>query len=111
MRKFAITALAVLYTALILSATVTRTSEWVVQEAALLSHFASGQHSSVGTIAKSETQLSQKKIVERQFTVEMPMEVAAVLARSGRRALLLSFDSLAIWSGQPLSSRAPPSLA
>lgn len=110
MKKFAVTALAVFYTLLILSATVVRTNEWAVQEAAALAH--SGHDGPcVSAPEKSESPAPPKKIFERQFIVEAPLSVVAVLTSAGDRVLLQSLEYHSIWSGRPLSSRAPPALA
>jgi hypothetical protein len=109
MRKFAITTFAVLYALLILSVSAERSKDWAAREAAVLAHPCSSQHSpGFRKEEKSETYLSQTKLVEPEFVVELPREAAAATTPSGRYTLQSVFEFHATWSGTPFASRAPP---
>jgi hypothetical protein len=109
MRKSAITCFAVLYSVLVLTASLERFNEWIAQEALGFGHFVPGQHFLYLTKAeKSETHLQYKKIVERPFVIEAPREAAGAPTGSTRHISLPSFESHAAWNDPPISSRAPP---
>jgi hypothetical protein len=109
MKKFAITTFAVLYALLILSVSAERSSDWAAREAAALAHPRCDQHSpGLNKTEKPETYLSQTKIVEPEFVVELPREAVAVPTDTGRHTLLSSSEDYATPSGQSFSSRAPP---
>jgi hypothetical protein len=109
MKKFAITGFALLYALLILSVSAERSKEWAAREGAALVHPGFGQHSpGFSKAEKSDAYLSQTKLVEPEFVVELPREAVAVPIPSGRYTLLSSFEYHATWSGPPFSSRAPP---
>jgi len=109
MKKFAITTFALLYAFLILTVSAARSNEWAAREGAALAQPSSVQHSSgVSKPEKSDTYLSQTKLVEPEFVVELPREAVAAPALSARYTLLSSFEYHSIWSDPPFSSRAPP---
>jgi hypothetical protein len=106
-KKLAVTGFAVLYGALIMSASLERANDWLAR---LAPHSASRQHSpSLGKTEKTETHLWQKKIVERAFVVESPQETVVVPIQSGSSPLLSSSDRYSAWTGQLFTNRAPPS--
>src|SRR5262245_36439592 len=112
MRKFAVTAFAVLYGIFVLSLSTERFSDWLAQEASALGlsgHSASGQHAPGFGMTKSETHPRQQKIVEQGFVVESPRERFGVPDSSVRHALQPCSEYQTVWSGQPDCSRAPPS--
>jgi hypothetical protein len=110
MKKFAITTFAVLYALLILLVSAERSNDWAAREGAALAHPRCGQHSpDLNKTEKSETYLSQTKIVEPEFVVELPREAVAVPTDFRRHILLSSFEYYETQSGRPFSSRAPPS--
>ena len=110
MRKIGITALAALYTILILTITVTRTSAWVSQCSETLEH-SSGADGSPRIIHpdKADPLPSQKKLVESGFAVELPQEAALGPIPSSRSILLSISEYRSNPGGQQASSRAPPS--
>lgn len=108
MRKFAVTAFAALYALLIFSATAERTNEAV---AGALTHSNAGHHdASFGKLRQPETRLTQTKINEPGFVVEVSREAVAVPALSGRHRPVPTLAFRSAWSVRPFSSRAPPSL-
>ena len=110
MRKFAITALAVLYAVLIMSVSAKRSNDWVVRQADVFSKSADGSNSPVMSKAVDvDARLRQKKRVEGEFVVEAPRNAVLIPIQSGP---YLSFSSFSIHSSpkdQRFSSRAPPS--
>ncbi len=105
MRKFAVTAFAILYGVLITSAAAERFNDW----AAGLGHSVPGPHSACsGKAGKPETHPGLKRIVQREFVVESPREGVEVPTCSQRHTLMASSEDHAAWTGQPFSSRAPP---
>jgi len=111
MRKYAVTAFAVLYGILILSASVIRSNDWLAREAPALGHQASGHTtSSFAKVDKSDS-LPQKKIVERGFAVESPLEQVGVCPTSTMSPVLPSSIECPTASlGEAISSRPPPFL-
>src|SRR5437763_16026588 len=110
MKKFAITAFAVFYGILILSVSAQRSNEWALREAAVLKHASSAQHShGFAKTEKSETHLSQTKLVETEYVIELPRKVDAGPTPSAQYILLSSSEYHAASGGQSPSSRAPPS--
>src|SRR5438094_20370 len=111
MRKFAVTAFAVLYGVLITSASAERFNDWVAREAPGLGHSVPGPHSACSNkTGKSETETHPglKRIIQREFVVESPREGAAAPTCSRRHTPLASPKDHVTWTGQPFSSRAPP---
>jgi hypothetical protein len=109
MKKFAIATFAVLYPILVLSVSAERSSDWAAREAAALAQPCSGQHSpGFSMLDKSEKYLSQTRLLEPEFVVELPREAVAVPTPSGPYTLPSSFEYYATWSSPPFSSRAPP---
>jgi len=107
MRKLAIATFVLLYPMLILSASSARYNDW----ASSLGHCNSGQHCPPSTtIEKAETHLSQGKIFENGFLMELPQGAVHATAHPNRLILLPSPEYRATWSSQPFSSRAPPFL-
>jgi hypothetical protein len=108
MRKFAVTAFAILYGVLILSASSERSNDWVARQVSALSHCVSGLHPIAFTqIDKSDTHLPQKKRVERAFVVESPREIE-IQVSSARYTLLRSSEYRIRSTSRTLSPRAPP---
>ena len=112
MKRFVVTAFAVLYGILILSASVIRSNEWLAREAPAFGHQASGHStSSFAKVGKSDTYLPQKKIVERGFAVESPLEQVGVCPTSTMSPVLpSSVGCPTAWLGEAASSRPPPFL-
>lgn len=112
MKRFAVTAFAVLYGVLILSASVLRSNEWLAREAPAFAHQSSGHSSSsFDKVAKSDTYLPQKKIVERGFAVESPLEQVGVYPTCTMSHVLpRSVECPTAWLGEVASSRPPPFL-
>jgi len=109
MRKSAIACFAVLYSVLVLTASLERFNEWIAQEAQGFVHFVPGQHFlCLAKAGKSDTHLQSKKIVERPFVIEAPGEAAGIPTGSTRHISLPFFESHAAWNDPPISSRAPP---
>jgi len=111
MRKFAVTAFAVLYGVLITSASAERFNDWVTREAPGLGlgHSVPGPHSACsGKAGKPETHPGLKRIIQREFVVESPRETAGVPTCSQGHTLPASSKDHATRTGQPFSSRAPP---
>jgi hypothetical protein len=109
LKQLAVTGFAVLYGALIMSASLERANDWLARLAPQLAHSGSRQHSSsFGKAEKTETHLWVKKIVERAFVVESPQEATVVPIQSGPSTLLSSADHYSAWTGQLFSTRAPP---
>src|SRR4051794_14255154 len=99
MKKFAITAFAMFYGILILSVSTQRSNEWALREAAVLTHASAAQHHQGFTkTEKSDTHLSQTKLVETECVVELPRNEAAGPALSGRYTQLSSSEYHATWS-------------
>lgn len=68
MKKFLITTFALLYAALILSASVERYNTWIDRVADAIDHPSSGEtHPGFGNVQKSDPQLSQKKFIETGY--------------------------------------------
>jgi hypothetical protein len=112
MRKYAVTTFAVLYGLLILSASVIRSNDWLAREAPAFGHQPSSHSlSSVAKVDKSDTQLPQKKIVERGFAVESPLEQVGVCPTSTTIPVPSSdVERPTAWLPEAASSRPPPSL-
>src|SRR5262245_26456519 len=108
MRRFAVAGFAVLYSLLILSATADRAIETVT---GVPVHSGSNQHdASSGKLKRAETRLTQTKINEPGFVVELSREAVAVPITSERYAPVSLFEFRSAWVGSSFSSRAPPSL-
>ena len=112
MRKYAVTAFAVLYGVVILSTSVIRSNDWLAREAPAFGHQASDHSSpSFATVGKSDTLLPQKKIVERGFAVESPLEQVGVCPTCTMSNVLPAFvERPTAWLGEAASSRPPPFL-
>jgi hypothetical protein len=110
MRRFAVTALAVLYGIVILSTSVIRSNEWLAREAPAFGHPASGHSSpSFAKVGKSDTYLPQKKIVERAFAAESPLEQVGMCPTCMMSPVPpSSIESPTVWRGDAESSRPPP---
>jgi hypothetical protein len=108
MRKFAVTAFAVLYGILVLSVSAERFNEWVAQEAHGRGHFAGQHFLGLAKPEKPEPRPQYRRIVERAFVVESPRESAVVSVASVRHTPLLYFQYEAAWNGWTVSLRAPP---
>jgi hypothetical protein len=110
MRKFALTAFAILYGVLVVSVSVERFNEWVAQEASGRAHFVAGQQCpSIGKAEKSQTYDRYRRIIERPFVVESPRESMDVSIGWVLHVPLPCFQYEADWNGWPVSLRAPPS--
>jgi hypothetical protein len=111
MKRFAVTAFAVLYGVLITSASAERFNDWITREAPELGlgHSVPSPHSACsGKAGKPETHPGLKRIVQREFVVESPREGVEAPTCSQRHTLLASSKDHVTWTGQPFSSRAPP---
>jgi len=107
MRKFAVTLFAVLYGMFIVSMSAERVSEWAAQ-APTHNHLSPDSHSpSLGKPGKSETP-GTKRILERPFVMESPLECVGMATDSSRHVPLPSFEYQAAWNRPTVSSRAPP---
>ena len=110
MRKFALTAFAILYGILVVSVSVERFTEWIAQEASGHTHFVAGQQGpSIGKEEKSQTYDRYRRIIERPFVVESPRESMEVSTSWVRHVPLPCFQYEAAWNGWTVSPRAPPS--
>src|SRR6185436_5978963 len=79
MRKFAITALAVLYAVLILSVSAKRSNDWAVRQANVLSETSYGSNLPVMSKAvDADTRLRQKKRVETEFVIQAPRDAILI---------------------------------
>ena len=109
MRKFALTAFAILYGVLVVSISTERFNEWAAQEAPGHSHFVAGQQFlSLGKAEKSQTYDRYRRIIERPFVVESPRECIEVSAGSVGPTPPPCFEYQAAWNGGTVSLRAPP---
>jgi hypothetical protein len=106
MRKFAVTFFAVLYGMYIVSMSAERVSEWAAQ-APRHNHLAADPHPSLDKPGKSETP-GNKRILERPFVMESPLECVGMATDSSRHVPLPSFEYQAAWNRPTVSSRAPP---
>jgi hypothetical protein len=110
MRKFALTAFAILYGVMVVSVSVERFTEWVAQEASGHAHFVAGQQGpSIGKAEKSQTYDRYRRIIERPFVVESPRDSMEVSTGWVRHLPLPCFQYEAAWNGWTVSLRAPPS--
>jgi hypothetical protein len=110
MRRIGITAFVALYTILILSITVARTSAWANQESDALGQACGAEGSPrITHVDKSDPPPSQKKWVESGFAVELPQEAALDLTPSSYCTFLSIPEYRSSLDGQRVSSRAPPS--
>jgi len=107
MRRFAVTLFAVLYGMYIVSMSAERVSEWAAQEARHTHSSADHHLPSLGKAEKSETP-GNKRIIERPFVVESPLEWVGMTTDSRRHAPLPRFQYQAAWNRPTVSSRAPP---
>jgi len=106
-RRVAVAGFAILYAFLIFSATAERATEAVADA---LAHSDSGhQDASSGKLKRPETRLTQTKINEPGFVVELSREAVAALPLSERHTPDSTFEFRSVWSGSFFSSRAPPS--
>ena len=112
MKTFAVTAFAVLYGVLMLSTAVIRSNDWLAREAPFFSHPASEHSSSsFAKVGKADTHLPQKKIVEREFAVESPLEQVGICPTHTMSDVpLSSAECSTAWLGEAASSRPPPFL-
>jgi hypothetical protein len=108
MRRLALAGFAFLYACLILSATAERATETVGDA---LAHSGSNHHdASSGKLKRPETRLTQTKLNEPGFVVELSRETAAGQISSERHTPVSTFEFRSAWIGPFFSSRAPPSL-
>ncbi len=105
MRKFVVTAFIALYALLNLHASAERTAEWVAKEAAGFAHHQANH--SFGKSQKNDSHLSQKKLFETQFSVELPQKTHVILP-SERHIVHPVLDAPVAAPHQTLGSRAPP---
>jgi hypothetical protein len=111
MRKFAITAFAVLYPILVLSVSAKRSNDWAVRQADVLSSKSTSE-SRTPTLSKaveSDTNLPQKKRVEAEYVIEAPQEAVFIPVLTGQTISLPDLHLRSAPSSQRVSSRAPPS--
>jgi hypothetical protein len=101
MRRFAITAFALLYVVAVVSLTAERNSDWAVRQRTV-DHLAKFQ--------KADTHVSQTKILESHFVVEAPHEVEGISIHSERLLLVQPTDRKLTRTAQLLPPRAPPTL-
>jgi len=104
-KKFAVTAFIALYALLNLHASAERTAEWVAKEAAGFTHHQADH--SFGKPQKTDSHLSQKKLFETQFSVELPQKTHVILP-SERHIVHPVLDAPVAAAHQTLGSRAPP---
>jgi hypothetical protein len=104
-KKFAVTAFIALYALLNLHASAERTAEWVAKEAAGFTHHQADH--SFGKPQKTDSHLSQKKLFETQFSVELPQKTHLILP-SERHIVHPVLDAPVAAAHQTLGSRAPP---
>lgn len=108
MRRFAAAGFAVLYALLILSATAERAIEAV---SVVPAHSGSSHHDASSVkFKRSEARLTQTKINEPGFVVELSREAEAVPIVSEPHTPVSTFEFRSVWSGPLFSPRAPPSL-
>jgi hypothetical protein len=108
MRRFAVAGFAFFYAFLVFAATADRATEAVING---LSHSSSShQDASSGKLKRVDTRLTQTKINEPGFVVEISREVVGVPTVSERHTPVSTFEFHSSWSGPVFSSRAPPSL-
>jgi len=109
MRKFALTAFAILYGVLVVSVSVERFNEWATQEAPGHGHFAADQQfPSIGKAENSQTYDRYRRIVERPFVIESPRECIDISVVSVRNTPPPCFEYQAGWNGWTVSLRSPP---
>jgi hypothetical protein len=77
MRKFAVTAFVALYALLSLHTSAERAAEWAAKEAAGLTHHDSDHR--FGKPQKPDSHLSQRKLFETEFSVELPQKTDLIL--------------------------------
>ena len=112
MKRFAINTFAVLYAVLMISVSLERSNAWAAREAVAVGQPHSGRHPhGFGKTEKSVTHLSQTKLVETEFVVELPREAAAVPLHSERLTMYSASEHFFVQSPPTISSRAPPSVA
>ncbi len=105
MRKFAVTAFVALYVLLNLQASAERAAEWAAKEAAGLAHHESDHR--FGKPQKTDSHLSQRKLFETEFSVELPQKTDLILP-SERHNVHPLRDVLTAARHETVSSRAPP---
>jgi hypothetical protein len=111
MRKFTVTAFAVLYGVLIVSTSAERAGDWAIKEAEALTHHQTVHgYKTLGKSGKPDSHLQQTRLLENGFVVELPKEAAATLAPSQRHTHRLSADFYLSSFARLISSRAPPFL-
>src|SRR5262245_4136328 len=109
MRKFALTAFAILYGVLVVSISTERFNEWAAQEAPGHSHFVAGQQlPSIGKAEKSQTYDRYRRIVERPFVIESPLECIDVSVVPVVHTPPPCFENQTAWTGWTVSLRSPP---
>jgi hypothetical protein len=108
MRRFAIAGFTIFYAFLIFSATAERATEAVVNAS---THSSSSHHdASSGKLKRADMRLTQTKINEPGFVVELSREAVGVPISSESHTPVSTFEFRSTWSGPILSARAPPSL-
>ena len=112
MRRFAVTAFAIIYAALIVSVSAQRAEIWAVKEAESLNH---GQvvhgFKTFGKSGKSDSHVLQTRLLETGFVVELPREAATAPAPSQPHIHRPHADLYISPFARLLPSRAPPSLS
>jgi hypothetical protein len=108
MRRFAVAGFAIFYAFLIFSATAERATEAVVNASTQSS--SSHHDASSGKLNRADTRLTQTKINEPGFVVELSREAVDVPILSERHTPVSTFEFRSTWGGTTFSSRAPPSL-
>lgn len=107
MRRFAVAGFAILYAFLIFSASAERATEAV---AGVLTHGSGHPDASSGQLKRGDTRLTQTKLNEPGFVVELSREAVAVPILSERHTPVSTFEFRSAWSRPLFSPRAPPSL-
>ena len=105
MRKFAVTAFVALYALLNLHASAERAAEWAAKEAAGLAHHESDHR--FGKPQKTDSHLSQRRLFETEFSVELPQKTDLILP-SERHNVHPLLDAATVAPHETVGSRAPP---
>jgi len=105
MRKFAVTAFVALYALLNLCASAERAAEWAAKEASGFGHHESDHR--FGKPQKTDSHLSQRKLFETEFSVELPQKTDLILP-SERHSVHPLPDAVTVAPHETVGSRAPP---
>jgi hypothetical protein len=108
MRRIAVAGFAIIYAFLVFSATAERATEAVVDA---FGHSSPAHHdASSGKLKRTDTRLTQTKINEPGFVVELSRDAVAAPILSERHTPVSTFEFRSNWKGPLFSPRAPPSL-